>query len=111
MSATALILTTLETREAAETLARTLVGESRAACVSILGPMRSIYRWKEAVEEADEFLLLIKRPAEGLEAFETLLRRHHPYETPEFLVFRADQTGADYLAWLAACVPHPESTS
>jgi len=108
---TALILTTLDSKEAAAQLARELVESSWAACVSILGPMQSIYEWKSAIETDEEFLLLIKRPDDNLNEFEKKLRESHPYETPEILVFRADHTGNDYLSWLLTATQSTQSTS
>ncbi len=102
MTRTALILTTIDQRDRAETLARTLVERRLAACVSLVGPIRSFYHWQGALEEADEFLLLIKRPAGEPAAFEAALRALHPYETPEIVTFDADHTSADYLAWVIA---------
>src|SRR4051812_22775696 len=79
-------LTTLPADGDAEQLARQLVEERLAACVSILPPMRSVYRWKGAVESADERQLLIKTTADQLTALEARVRTLHPYDVPEFLV-------------------------
>ena len=53
-----LVLTNLPDREAAESLAQTLVERRLAACVNILSPCRSVYRWQGAVEAADEVPVL-----------------------------------------------------
>lgn len=107
---TALILTTLDSRAAAEKLARELVETSWAACVSILGPVQSVYQWKSAIENDEEFLLLIKRPENNLAEFEKNLNDRHPYDTPEILIFAADHTGNDYLSWLLAMTQSTQSS-
>ena len=94
-------LTTLPIDRDAEALARTLVDEKLAACVSILPPMRSIYTWKGVTEAADERQLLIKTTGERLRELEVRLRELHPYEVPEFVVVSIMDGGHDYLSWLA----------
>ena len=94
-------LTTLPADGDAETFAQQLVEEKLAACVSILPSMRSIYRWKGAVEKADERQLLIKTTSARLTALGARLRELHPYDTPEFLVIPISQGSVSYLSWLA----------
>jgi periplasmic divalent cation tolerance protein len=96
-----LVLTTFPADGDAASLGTTLVEEGLAACVNILPPMLSIYRWKGAVENADERQLLIKTTEAQLAALETRLRSLHPYEVPEFLVIRIAGGSPEYLAWLA----------
>ena len=98
-SSALLLLTTLDADTDASTLARTLVEEGLAACVNVLPAMRSIYRWKGAVEEAREQQLLIKTSPAAIEALKARLLVLHPYETPELLVLDADGSQA-YLRWL-----------
>ena len=85
-------------------MARTLVERRLAACVNILGGVRSIYRWQEAVESADEILLLIKTQQRQIERVRTLIHELHSYDVPEFVVLKVDSGSEAYLAWLAACV-------
>lgn len=95
----AIILTTLGADADAAALARTLVAERLAACVNVLPPMTSTYRWKEAVEQEREQQLVIKTSRAQVPAVEARLRELHPYELPEFLVL--DATGSDaYLRWI-----------
>jgi periplasmic divalent cation tolerance protein len=96
-----IVLTTLPAEGDAETFAQQLVEEKLAACVSILPPMRSIYRWQGAVERADERQLLIKTTAVRLAALESRIRQLHPYDTPEFIVIPITQGSIAYLSWLA----------
>lgn len=94
-------LTTLPADGNAEQLAQQLVEEKLAACVSILPPMRSVYRWKDGIERADERQLLIKTTAERLTDLEARLRQLHPYDIPEFVVLPIIQGSAPYLSWLS----------
>ena len=94
-------LTTLPAEGDAEQLAQQLVTEKLAACVSILPPMRSVYRWKGAVERADERQLLIKTTAARLTDLEARIHQLHPYDVPEFIVLPITQGSAAYLAWLS----------
>ena len=97
-----IVLTTVSADTDAGALARTLVDERVAACVSILPPMTSVYRWKGNVEEEREQQLLIKTTRDRLEALETRLHQLHPYDVPEFLVFAAEGISGAYAEWLTA---------
>lgn len=72
-----------------------------AACVQILPPMTSIYRWQGKVEKATETLLLIKTTLEIYPALESAIKANHPYETPEIIALPVATGSADYLNWLA----------
>lgn len=95
-----LILTTCPDSESAERIARALVGEGLCACVNILPPMRSIYRWKGAVETAGEQLLLIKARTDAQVAIEARIHDLHPYELPEIIAVPIVAGLPAYLAWL-----------
>jgi len=95
-----LVLTTFPADGDAESLGRTLVEEGLAACVNVLPPMLSIYRWKGAVETADERQLLIKTTEARTAALESRLRSLHPYDVPEFLIIRIAGGSPEYLSWL-----------
>ena len=94
-----LVLTTVPPTHAHE-IARALVDERLAACVSLVPGLRSIYRWRDAVHDEPETLLLVKTRAERLEALGARLVVLHPNEVPETLVLEPSGTGAAYLAWL-----------
>ena len=85
----------------AEKFASQLVEEKLAACVNIALAMRSVYRWKGAVERADERQLLIKTSSTQLTALESRIRSLHPYDVPEFVVIPITGGSDDYLSWLA----------
>lgn len=90
--------------EHAERIARLLVDARLAACVNVLPQIKSIYRWHDATESADESLLLIKHPAQGFDAVRTAVLEAHPYELPEIIAVSLDEGHPPYLAWiLASC--------
>jgi periplasmic divalent cation tolerance protein len=94
-------LTTLPVDHDAAALAQALVEEKLAACVNILPAMQSVYRWKGAVERAEERQLVIKTTGSRLSALEARIRALHPYDVPEFLVLPVHSGSDDYLSWLS----------
>jgi periplasmic divalent cation tolerance protein len=82
---TLLVLTNLPDRAAAERVADLLIEGKFAACVNILAPCRSVYRWKGAVQHDEEHPMLIKTTAERYPELEKALRAGHPYELPEII--------------------------
>lgn len=86
---------------AAEKLADILVEARLAACVSVLAPCRSVYRWRGAVEQAAEVPVLIKTTASRYAALEAALRAHHPYELPEIIAVPVTHGSSAYLDWVA----------
>ena len=99
---TLLVLTNLPDRAAAERLAEELVQKNLAACVNILGPCRSVYRWKAAVQHDEEHPMLIKTTHERYGALEQTLRAGHPYELPEIIAVPIERGLPAYLEWVAA---------
>ena len=97
-----LVLTNLPDRAAAERLADALITEQLAACVNILAPCRSVYRWKGAVQHDEEHPMLIKTTEERYAELEQAIRTRHPYELPEIVAVRIERGLAAYLDWLAA---------
>lgn len=86
--------------EEAERLARLVVELHLAACVNITAPMRSIYRWKGKIEDADECLLLIKSTRARFEELSDALRAAHSYDVPEILALPAVAGSPSYLNWI-----------
>lgn len=99
-----IVLTTCPDKACAERIARALVEEGLAACVSILPPMRSIYRWEGKIETASEQLLIIKSVTARFPAIRDRLCALHPYELPEIIAVPIADGLPEYLAWLN----HPE---
>lgn len=99
-----IVLTTIGADADVDALARTLVEERLAACVNVLPPMRSVYRWKGEVQADAERQLIIKTKAERVEALQARLSQLHPYELPEFLIVPCDGGSEGYLAWIGESV-------
>ncbi|HLK11785.1 MAG TPA: divalent-cation tolerance protein CutA [Candidatus Binatia bacterium] len=95
------VLVSVATAEEGVRIGRTLVEERLAACVNVVGPMRSIYRWEGAVEEAAEHLLLVKARAVDADALAARVQTLHSYAVPEVLALPVRAGAAAYLAWLA----------
>jgi periplasmic divalent cation tolerance protein len=95
-----IILVTTGSEDQALSIARALVGERLAACVNIVGPVRSLYRWRDAVEDDREYLLIIKTRATLYMKVETRVREMHTYEVPEVLALNADRGSPPYIQWL-----------
>ncbi len=94
------VLVTTGSDQQAVSIARVLVGERLAACVNIVGPVRSIYRWRDAVEDDREYLLIIKTRAALYVKVERRVRELHTYEVPEVLALNVDRGSPPYVKWL-----------
>ena len=108
-TSTVIVLTTMpvdpgEGRLDAAALARVLVEEGLAACVNVLPPMESVYRWQGSVHQDAERQLMIKTRAERLDALQVRLKILHPYEVPELLVLPVSAGSPGYLEWVKASV-------
>ncbi len=96
-----LVLTTIGLKDAAERLAQQLVERRLATCVNIVGPIRSVYRWKDKIENEQEYLLLIKTTTAHAAQLQAAFKELHPYELPECVELAIDGGSEAYLAWLA----------
>lgn len=94
------VLTTTETKADAQTIANALVEKRLAACVQIIGPITSTYRWQEKVETAEEWLCIIKSRQDLYQALEKAILEAHPYDVPEILAIPVATGSKDYLKWL-----------
>jgi periplasmic divalent cation tolerance protein len=94
------VLTTAGSREQAGAIAAALVERRLAACVQISGPIASIYRWRGAIENAEEWHCLAKTAASHLDAVETAIRELHSYDQPEIIATPIVAGSAGYLRWI-----------
>jgi periplasmic divalent cation tolerance protein len=98
---TLLVITNLPDRAAAGKLAEALIDGRLAACVNILSPCRSVYRWQGKVQHDEEFPLLVKTTRERYAALEQAIRAAHPYELPEIIAVPVERGLPAYLDWVA----------
>ena len=94
--------TTVEKRADADRLAADAVARNLALCVQIDGPLTSHYRWQGKEERAEEYRLAFKCMENQVVALEKFVLAQHPYDTPEWLVVRAERVGEKYLSWANA---------
>jgi periplasmic divalent cation tolerance protein len=94
------VLTTVPTGDKGQEIAQTLVEERLAACVNVLAPMTSTYRWRGAVERESDHQVIIKTTLNRVPAVQTRLAALHPYEVPEFLVLSVADSSSAYFEWV-----------
>ena len=96
------VLTNLPDSASAFNLAREIVHLRLAACVNVLGPVTSFYRWEGRDEEATEYTLLVKSTEERYAELEAAIRARHPYSLPEIVAWPITAGSAPYLRWVEA---------
>ncbi len=94
------VLSTCSSPAEAERIARLLVERRLAACVNIVPGVRSLYRWKGAVEDSGELLLVIKSRRSLFEQVRAAIEKAHSYEVPEVVALTITDGAQAYLAWL-----------
>jgi len=108
MNAKKIVLTTAGSHDEARRLAHALVQRRQAACVNLVGPVESLYRWKEEVETAQEWLLLIKTTAAMFDGVQATIRELHSYELPECVQVPIEAGTEEYLNWIGENVTEGE---
>jgi periplasmic divalent cation tolerance protein len=103
------VLSTCASTEEAQRVARALVEKRLAACVNVMPGIRSVYRWKEAIEDEEEVLLLIKTSRALLEELREEIERLHSYEVPEVIALSVVDGSERYLAWMNRELAHKPS--
>ena len=95
------VLTTIDSEEAAERISAALVERRLAACVQVVGPISSTYRWQGEVERAREWMCVAKTTAERYPEVEAAIRELHSYEEPEIVATPIVAGSAGYLGWIS----------
>lgn len=95
-----MVFTNCPDTQSAVALAEHLVEKRLAACVNVLGGCDSIYRWRGAVERAQEVPVLIKTTRGAYDRLAAAIRSHHPYELPEIVAVRVEAGLPEYLSWV-----------
>ncbi|MEU7068576.1 divalent-cation tolerance protein CutA [Streptomyces narbonensis] len=101
------VLTTTDSPEKAETLARGAVEARLAACAQVSGPVTSVYHWQRAIETAEEWQVVFKTTEARYEDLEAHILAAHDYETPEIIATPVVRASSAYLGWLGREVAHP----
>ena len=94
------VVTTAASLDEARRIAAALVERRLAACVQIVGPIESVYRWKEKIETATEWQCQIKTRQSKFSAVEAAICALHSYEVPEILALPISDGNSAYLRWL-----------
>jgi periplasmic divalent cation tolerance protein len=100
----AVALVTAPDLETARKLSQAALQEKCAACVNLIPGIESHYWWQNQLESATEILLICKTTQAKIPALESCIVKHHPYDTPEFVVLPLQTGSSKYLAWLSASV-------
>jgi len=104
MSDGMVVFVTVPNVETADKLGEALVGERLAACGNVVGGVRSIYRWRGAVERDTELLCMCKTTRAGFERLRARIVELHPYEVPEVIALPIEVGHGPYLDWIRASV-------
>lgn len=94
------VVTTIDSAEEAEILARGVVDARLAACVQIVGPIRSIYRWEGDVQSEQEWQCWVKTSTDRLDALTEHIKKNHNYDVPEVVALPIVGGSTDYLSWV-----------
>lgn len=102
MDQVVLLYTTWPDAASAETAGRQAVEARACACVNVLAPMTSVYRWNGAVETARETPMIVKTTAAAAGRCRDLLIRLHPYDTPAVVALPVDGAASSpaFMAWI-----------
>ena len=99
-----MVLTAASSEEEARRIARHLIERRLAACVNIVPQVASIYRWRDKVEEAREWLLIVKTTAAAFGQVREAITELHSYEVPECICLTIEDGSPAYLQWIAESV-------
>lgn len=105
-----IVLTTAASEEEAHKIARHLVERRFAACVNVIPQIMSIYRWQGKVEEAREWLLVIKTTAAAFAQVREAITELHSYDLPECICLAVEDGSPNYLQWIAESVSAARSS-
>lgn len=103
------VLSACASAEEAQRIARALVEKRLAACVNLMPGVRSVYRWKDAIEDEEEVLLFIKTSRPLLEELREEIERLHSYEVPEVIALTVVDGSERYLSWMNRELAHKPS--
>lgn len=96
----AMVMTTVESAQDADTLAKDLLDQSLAACVQISGPITSHYRWSGKLNQTTEYRITIKTTASAWPNLKDRLIKIHPYEEPQIVMLEIADATEGYINWV-----------
>jgi periplasmic divalent cation tolerance protein len=96
------VITAIDAEDGAQRLAQSAVEARLAACVQVIGPIRSTYWWKGAIQSTQEWLCLMKTPERQFDALAAHIQANHPYEVPEITATPITYGSRDFLGWIEA---------
>ena len=99
-----IVIVTTASKQEAEKIANHLLNDKLIACANIVGPVTSLFRWRENVERAEEYLMLMKSRRDLFDRLTEAVKTLHSYEVPEIIAVPAVEGSRDYLNWLASCL-------
>jgi len=94
-----IIQTTTDSIRIAESISELLVNNNASPCVQIISNVKSVYRWKNKLEQSNEILLLIKIIPEKIQQCKDIILKHHNYDVPELIILDGDIIEDEYEAW------------
>lgn len=100
MSDIIFVYVTCETSAQAENISRSLVEEKLAACVNILAPITSIYRWNDETQNSQEFPIIIKTRSDLFEKLEASVKKLHSYDNPCIVALPVSQGSEPFMSWI-----------
>ena len=98
------VLVTTSNKQEAEKIVKHLLEERLIACGNIIGPISSIFHWSGEIEEAEEYLILMKSRKDLFNRLSETVNALHSYEVPEIVAFPIVEGSEAYLSWLDSCL-------
>jgi periplasmic divalent cation tolerance protein len=102
------VMSTIDSPDRAGAFARTLLGARLVACVNIIGPITSLYRWQGKIADDEEYLLLMKTEATEISTLIERIQALHPYEVPEIMALPIVDGASAYLSWIHGSIRQQE---
>lgn len=99
-----IVLMTTATKKEAENIARNLLNQKLIACANIVGPVSSLFRWRDMISRENEFLVSMKTHSNLFGKLATTIKPMHSYEVPEIIAVPIIKGEQSYLEWLSGCL-------
>ena len=99
-----IVLVTTKSKQEAEKIAQQLLGKQLVACVNIIGPVFSLFRWSGNIEKAEEYMALMKSRKDLFKKLEKNVKALHSYEVPEIVAIPIVEGAKPYMVWLESCL-------